>query len=107
MSGIERHRRRRKLVLAGLLLLLAAGAAVTVHDRFLRPITITAYFASATAIYPGDEVRVAGVRVGSIAAIEPQGTRARVTMKVDRDVPIPADADAIIVAPNLDRKSVV
>jgi virulence factor Mce-like protein len=101
MSGIERHRRRRKLVLAGLLLLLAAGAAVTVHDRFLRPITITAYFASATAIYPGDEVRVAGVRVGSIAAIEPQGTRARVTMKVDRDVPIPADADAIIVAPNL------
>ncbi|MGE5694087.1 MAG: MCE family protein, partial [Candidatus Sericytochromatia bacterium] len=59
------------------------------------------YFTSTTAIYPGDEVRVAGVKVGTIASIEPVGTQARMTMHVDRGVPIPADARAVIVAQNL------
>ena len=65
------------------------------------PNTITAYFTSATAIYPGDEVRVAGVKVGTITAIEPQGAQAKLTLAVDRGVPIPADAKAVIVAQNL------
>jgi virulence factor Mce-like protein len=66
-----------------------------------KPTTITALFTTATAIYPGDQVRVAGVRVGSITSIEPQGTKAKVTLAVDRTVPIPADARAVIVAQNL------
>ena len=66
-----------------------------------KPTTITALFTTATAIYPGDQVRVAGVRVGSITGIEPQGTKAKVTLAVDRGVPIPADARAVIVAQNL------
>ena len=66
-----------------------------------KPTTITALFTTATAIYPGDQVRVAGVRVGSITSIEPQGTKAKVTLAVDRAVPIPADARAVIVAQNL------
>jgi len=66
-----------------------------------KPTTITALFTTATAIYPGDQVRVAGVRVGSITSIEPQGTKAKVTLAVDRGVPIPADARAVIVAQNL------
>ncbi|CDQ44583.1 virulence factor Mce family protein [Mycolicibacterium neoaurum] len=78
-----------------------AGVGFAVYQSFLKPMTIVAYFASATAIYPGDEVRVVGVRVGSIEAIEPMGTRTRIVLQVDRDVPVPADAKAIIVAPNL------
>src|SRR5690349_13796572 len=78
-----------------------AGVGFAVYQSFLKPMTIVAYFASATAIYPGDEVRVVGVRVGSIEAIEPLGTRTRIVLQVDRDVPVPADAKAIIVAPNL------
>ena len=93
--------RARKLTIAAVVTLLVAGIGVLAYRSFLGPKTITAYFASATAIYPGDEIRVVGVRVGTIDAIEPQGTRAKVTLKVDRDVPIPADAKAIIVAPNL------
>jgi virulence factor Mce-like protein len=81
--------------------LLAAGVAAVVHDTFLRPKTITAYFTTATAIYPGDDVRVSGVKVGSIAAIQPEGTRAKLTLRVDRDVAIPVDAKAVIVAQNL------
>jgi phospholipid/cholesterol/gamma-HCH transport system substrate-binding protein len=46
-------------------------------------------------------VRVSGVKVGSIASIEPVGTQAKMVMHVDRDVPVPADAKAVIVAQNL------
>jgi phospholipid/cholesterol/gamma-HCH transport system substrate-binding protein len=72
-----------------------------VRQIFFAPKTITAYFTSATAIYPGDQVRVSGVKVGTIKSIEPQGTQAKLTLKVDRDVPIPADAKAIIFTENL------
>jgi len=72
-----------------------------VRQIFFAPKTITAYFTSATAIYPGDQVRVSGVKVGTIKSIEPQGTQAKLTLHVDRDVPIPADAKAIIFTENL------
>lgn len=86
---------------AALALVLAAGAVLMVRATVLKPTRITAYFSSATAIYPGDEVRVAGVRVGTIKEIEPQGTKAKMTLAVDHSVPIPADAEAVIVASNL------
>ncbi len=54
------------------------------------------------ASIPGDDVRVLGVKVGEIEAIEPAGAEAMMTIDVDRDVPpIPADAKAVIVAQNL------
>lgn len=86
------------VVLVGLFV--AAGIFI-VRQTFFKPTTFTAYFTSTTAIYPGDEVRVAGVKVGTIASIEPVGTQAKMTMRVDRGVPIPADAKAVIVAQNL------
>jgi phospholipid/cholesterol/gamma-HCH transport system substrate-binding protein len=63
--------------------------------------TITAQFPSTTGLYAGDDVRVLGVKVGSIESIDPNGTGATVVMNVDRSVDIPADAKAVIVAPNL------
>ncbi|GAA2566344.1 MCE family protein [Mycolicibacterium diernhoferi] len=93
--------RVKKIAAVAAAALAVTGAGFAGYQYFLSPKTITAYFESATAIYPGDEVRVVGVRVGTIKAIEPLGTRTRVTLEVDRDVPVPADAKAIIVAPNL------
>jgi phospholipid/cholesterol/gamma-HCH transport system substrate-binding protein len=72
-----------------------------VRQIFFGPKTITAYFTSATAIYPGDQVRVSGVKVGTIKSIEPQGTQAKLILHVDRGVPIPADAKAVIFTENL------
>ena len=95
----------RKRLLTGITIvligLLVAAAVFVVRQTLFKPQTITAYFTSATAIYPGDDVRVLGVKVGSIARIDPVGTQAKLTMHVDRDVPIPADAKAVIVAQNL------
>jgi virulence factor Mce-like protein len=81
--------------------MLLAATAYLVRQHFFAPRTITADFTTATAIYPGDEVRVAGVKVGTIASIEPRATFTRMTLAVDRDVPVPAEAKAVIVAQNL------
>ncbi|MEZ0052325.1 phospholipid/cholesterol/gamma-HCH transport system substrate-binding protein [Mycobacterium sp. MAA66] len=81
--------------------LLVIGGGVLVRQRFFAPQTISALFTEATGIYPGDDVRVAGVQVGTIDAITPEGTQTRLTLKVDRNISIPADAKAVIVAQNL------
>ncbi|MGZ4583879.1 MAG: MCE family protein [Mycobacterium sp.] len=95
----------RKRLLTGVTVvlvgLLVAAAIFVVRQTFFKPKTITAYFTTATAIYPGDEVRVSGVKVGNIASLEPQGTETKMVMHLDRDVPIPEDAKAVIVAQNL------
>ena len=102
-ARISRIPRNRLTAVAAVVLagLLVAGAAFVVRQIFFGPKTITAYFTSATAIYPGDQVRVSGVKVGTIKSIEPQGTQAKMTLHVDRDVPIPAEAKAVIVTQNL------
>jgi virulence factor Mce-like protein len=95
--------RKRLTVGAALLLavLLVGGAAVLVRQSVAKPTTITAYFTSVTAIYPGDDVRVSGVKVGTITSIQAEPTQAKVVLNVDHGVSIPADAKAIIVAQNL------
>ena len=93
---------RTRIATAGLLVvLLVAGVAVLIRQTVFAPKTVFAYFTNATAIYPGDEVRVSGVKVGTITNIEPQGAEAKMTLRVDHDVSIPADAKAVIVAQNL------
>ncbi|BBX18379.1 mammalian cell entry protein [Mycolicibacterium duvalii] len=86
---------------AAFVVLIVASSAFLVRQTLLAPSTIFAYFSSATAIYPGDDVRVLGVKVGTITSIESGGTQAKIAMQIDRDVPIPVGAQAIIVAPNL------
>lgn len=95
---------RKPLVIGtaiALAIAVVAGAAFLVRQAFFGPTTITAFFPTATSIYPGDEVRVSGVKVGTIESIKPEGTQTKMTLKVDHDVPIPADAKAVIVAQNL------
>lgn len=95
--------RKRLVTVAAIALAVAlvAGAAFLFRQVFFGPNTITAYFPTATSIYPGDEVRVSGVKVGKIDSITPEGTQTKMTLKVDRGVPVPADAKAVIVAQNL------
>jgi phospholipid/cholesterol/gamma-HCH transport system substrate-binding protein len=95
--------RNRLAVVTAVLLAgaLVAGAVFLVRQVFFGPNTITAYFPTATSIYPGDEVRVSGVKIGKIESITPEGAQTKMTLKVDRDVPIPADAKAVIVPQNL------
>lgn len=95
--------RTRLAAAAGVVLvgLIVAATVLIVHEVFLRPKTITAFFTTAAATYPGDDVRVSGFKVGSVVAIHPEGTQAKMTLHVARDVRIPADAKAVIVVQNL------
>jgi virulence factor Mce-like protein len=95
------RRRLTKLLTVALVALVVAGAAVLVRQVYFGPKKVSAVFTSATGIYPGDEVRVSGVEVGTIDSIIPEGTQTRLMLHIDRDVPVPADAKAVIVAPNL------
>ena len=95
---------RHRLVAALAVVLIAFGSAAAIllaRQTYFGPKTITAYFSAGTGIYAGDEVRVAGVKVGTIATVEANATGPKLTLKVDRDVPIPAEAKAVIVAQNL------
>lgn len=88
-------------LLVALAAVVVAASVVILQKTAFRPMTITAYFASATAIYPGDDIRISGVKVGTIKSIEPYGTSVKMTMVVDHGVPVPATAKAVVVAQNL------
>ncbi|OBK80309.1 mammalian cell entry protein [Mycolicibacter heraklionensis] len=93
-------RRTSRIVLAGALAVLLAAAAYVVLPA-QRNYRITGYFASAVGLYPGDDVRVVGVPVGRIESIEPRAENVKITMSVRKDVPLPADVHALLMAPNI------
>ena len=110
MSGRHRSVRRadgggfapRLLVrlVAGLVLLALVAAAVACWPR-RSPVTVTAEFTRAVGLYPGSDVRILGVKVGRVEAVEPRGGHVDVTLSVDEGHRVPADAKAAIVAPSL------
>ncbi|ORW74163.1 mammalian cell entry protein [Mycobacterium sherrisii] len=89
------------MALALVLLLVCGGAvALGAMDKLNRT-HIVAYFDNSNGLFTGDEVRILGVPVGRIDAIEPQATRAKVTFWVKDRYKIPAAAKAAIVSPQL------
>jgi virulence factor Mce-like protein len=62
---------------------------------------ISAYFDQTIGVYAGSDVRVLGVKVGTIDSVSPVGTQVRVDMSVDRSVRIPSGAQAVVVAPSV------
>jgi virulence factor Mce-like protein len=90
---------QRGIALAAAVVLLAS-----LGWTILRPAgqyRVTAFFAETVGLYPGSDVRVLGVAIGSITDVVPLGDRVRVEMVIDEDYDIPADADAIVLAPSL------
>ena len=61
----------------------------------------TAMFAGVVGLYEDNDVRVLGVKVGTVEEVVPRGDLVEVTMSVDRGIDIPANAQAVIVAPSL------
>lgn len=94
----------RTRITAGVAVLLAGvlvAAAFLFGNGHLGMKTVSAVFDTATGIYLGDQVRVAGVPVGTITSIRAEGTQILIDMDMDDDVPVPEDARAIVVAENL------
>ena len=61
----------------------------------------TAWFDQTVGLYPGSDVRVLGIPIGNVTDVVPEGNKVRVDMVVDDDYDIPAEADAVVLAPSL------
>jgi phospholipid/cholesterol/gamma-HCH transport system substrate-binding protein len=86
-----------------LVVLLAGGAAVVSRSLWnsVGKTRMVAYFENSNGVFPGDEVRILGVAVGAIDSIEPEPTRAKITFWVNDKYKVPADVEAVILAPQL------
>lgn len=89
---------RLAMAIAVLFIVTAAGWTLTMQNGDQR---INALFDTGVGVYPGSEVRILGYAVGEVAAVHPQGRDVRVEMTVDSDVDIPAEAQALVIAPSL------
>ncbi|MEV0434611.1 MCE family protein [Nocardia sp. NPDC050413] len=102
MSVTQQVRGLPRWTIAVAVVVIAALVAVGVYlVTGVGKNTVTASFTSTTGLYAGDEVRVLGVTVGSIDSIEPGRGQVQVTMSIDSDIDLPADARAVIIAPSL------
>ncbi|GGV17434.1 ABC transporter substrate-binding protein [Actinomadura cremea] len=97
---IRRLRGPAVLVAVGAALLLAAALAF-VRVQGPDGTRITAYFRSAVGIAAGSDVRVLGVRVGTIDSVTPEGAKVRAVLTVDHGVRVPSGARAVAVAPSV------
>ena len=95
-------RTARVVVATALVLVLGAGLFVAVRmPAQIARTTVVAYFENSTGVFAGDHVLIRGVPVGKIEAIEPQPERAKITIWFDSKYKVPADAKAVILAPQL------
>src|SRR4051794_27339486 len=62
---------------------------------------ITAYFTRTIGLYNGNDVRILGVKVGSIDKLTVEGQRVRVDLSVDGKYKLPADVRAVVVPPSV------
>jgi phospholipid/cholesterol/gamma-HCH transport system substrate-binding protein len=85
-------------------LVLALVGGIVVAARSLSTMDrthITAYFDNSNGLFRGDEVRILGVPVGAIDAIEPEANRVKISFWVDDTVKVPAEVRAAILSPQL------
>jgi phospholipid/cholesterol/gamma-HCH transport system substrate-binding protein len=88
-------------LLAPLIVVVIVAAAVVGLTQKPDPKHVTAYFARAVSIYKGSEVRVMGVKIGTVTGVVPEGDDVRVTMEYDSQYSLPAGAKAAIITPTL------
>ncbi|GAY15576.1 MCE family protein [Mycobacterium sp. shizuoka-1] len=99
---MTRLRNSRTALATLLVLTLLAGLVVAVRavDHISRT-EVIGYFDNSIALFPGDDVRILGVRVGEVEKVEPQPDGVKISFWFDRDNKVPADAKAAILSPML------
>jgi phospholipid/cholesterol/gamma-HCH transport system substrate-binding protein len=90
-----------RLLGAVVVLALLIGGAVLWSPGGSGEQTLTATFPRTTSLYSGAKVKVLGVTVGKVTAIEVKGTSVEVRISYDADVDLPADVHALIVPPSI------
>ena len=76
-----------------------AGAGVIRLWPGEREQHLTVDFSRTVSLYPGSNVRILGVTVGTVDSVTPMGTKVRVKLSWDARYPVPEDVHAVIVSP--------
>ncbi|MEU6795677.1 MCE family protein [Nonomuraea wenchangensis] len=87
---------RRLAAVLAVWALLASGCSVL----GAQPYRLTAVFSAAPALYEQARVKVMGLDAGYVESIRVDGDRVRVSLLVDREVPLPADVRAVVAPQN-------
>lgn len=89
------------LVAAGVFIAYAAQATGFSHRGDAT--TFAASFRSVEGISVGSDIRMAGVKIGTVTAmaLDPATFRAQTTLTIDAAIPIPDDSSAIIASEGL------
>jgi phospholipid/cholesterol/gamma-HCH transport system substrate-binding protein len=82
-------------------LVFVTGGIVAIVTSGTPQMTITARFATAPGLYPDNFVDVLGMPVGKVTKVTPGPTYVTVVMEVPASTPIPARAQAVIMAPQV------
>jgi virulence factor Mce-like protein len=92
-------KRGRGFVILGIVALVAVGIfgynSWKLAQNRLNTITLTAQFDSSAGLYPTNNVQVLGMKVGTVNKVTPKTGYVEVEFTVDKDVKIPADAQAV------------
>ena len=92
----------RKILVTSVVAILVLAAMVGARAALREDARhLTVMFPSTTSLYEGAQVKVLGVRVGTVDSIEVKGTQVQVEMSYDPEVKLPADVHAVIVPPSV------
>ena len=100
MTDVAQSRVGRFIAIACVLALVVTAALWWVFAG-MNGRKVTAHFAAAVGVYPGGDVRVLGVKVGTIDEVTPEGRTVKVVFTLDRDVRVPENAQAVVVSPSV------
>jgi phospholipid/cholesterol/gamma-HCH transport system substrate-binding protein len=101
------HRNIIETVMGGVVLLVAVFFVVFAFSSTdvgtVSGYTLTANFTNADGLRPGTEVRISGVKVGTVTAqtLNPETFVATVTMSIEDRVKLPTDSSARVLADGL------
>jgi len=102
MAPVNQLQRSSRLLVIGIAaLMLVALGLVLMTDESASDRTVTAYFPRAVSLFEGSEVRILGVRVGTVTSVVPDGETVRVEMTYDAQYDLPDDVRAAIITPTL------
>ncbi|GAA5172646.1 MULTISPECIES: MCE family protein [Amycolatopsis] len=90
----------RRLSIVLVLTLVAAGGAWWITSRSAGT-KVTALFSQGIGVFEGGDVRILGVKAGTIDSVTPEGEQVRVELTIDPGIDVPADAGAVVVPPSL------
>jgi len=100
--GVPAVSRAGRRILAGLAAVAVVVAAVVVFVATRpAPFTVTAHFVEAPGLYVGNDVAILGVPLGRVTKVTPGGSDVAVEMSLPSGTQVPADAQAVLLSPNV------